>query len=112
MLNQDNRPPLGLFAIFYNGETRPVAAFVLEQDAKQYAKEYSGGESAFEIKRVHVMTEEELRQRIEREQESELSLESFGKGGCGLPPESEVIRESNAELHARIEPLSPSTRTK
>ncbi len=45
---------LGLFAVFYDGETRPVAAFVLEQGAERYAKKYSGGTSTWEIKHVHV----------------------------------------------------------
>lgn len=44
---------LGLFAVFYEGETRPVAGFVLEQDAQRYAKTYAG-DATWEIRRVHV----------------------------------------------------------
>lgn len=43
-----------LFAVFYDGETRPVAGFVLEQDAVRYAKGCSGGECKWEVRRVHV----------------------------------------------------------
>ena len=55
-MSNDARPELGLFAIFYDGETRPVAGFVLEQNAQEYAIKYSGGAS-YEIKQVRVIVE-------------------------------------------------------
>jgi hypothetical protein len=33
----------GLYAVCYDGETRPAAAFVLEQDAERYASRHSNG---------------------------------------------------------------------
>lgn len=58
---------LGLFAVFYDGETRPVAGFVLEQDAERYAKQYSGGAS-YEIKHVHVVDDVRADTRIVQHQ--------------------------------------------
>lgn len=49
-----------LFAVFYDGETRPVAGFCLEQDAHRYAKEYSGGESRWEIRRIAISALEKV----------------------------------------------------
>jgi len=59
--------PLGLFAVFYDGETRPVAGFVLEQDAKRFAKAHSGDTSRYEIRHVHVCTDsiDTLKRRAE-----------------------------------------------
>lgn len=51
--NPVHRP--GLFAVFYDGETQPVAAFVLEQDAERYAKKYSGG-ADHTIKRIYILS--------------------------------------------------------
>ena len=48
------KPPLGLFAVFYDGETRPVAGFVIDQDAEDWAKKYSGGAS-YEVRHVQVV---------------------------------------------------------
>lgn len=45
----DEKRPLGLYAIFYDGETRPVAGFVLEQHAREYAEKHAGG-ATWEIK--------------------------------------------------------------
>lgn len=46
--------PLGLYAVFYDGETRPVAGFVLEQDAHAYAEKHSGGAS-WEVRHVDIV---------------------------------------------------------
>jgi hypothetical protein len=53
----DEKRPLGLYAVFYDGETRPVAAFVLEQDAERYARERSGG-APWEIKHGQFVPDE------------------------------------------------------
>lgn len=53
IVQTESKQPLGLFAVFYDNEARPVAGFVLEQDAERYAKEYAGGGS-WEVRRVDV----------------------------------------------------------